>query len=236
MDNENNVEVQSTKGSNKTNNIFFTIFACLMTGVIVFLATNIGQKASKTVDPETNTKKCEETSNIESNVTSNVDSNSNSNIISNVTSNVTSNITSNVTSNTTSNVQNNTTKLNYRGKTFDGAYANKTEGKLFALAAGIYVSEPYNIEGCGTIYGSYIVEENTITFFPIVNVGCSIDQYEYPGSYFEAKIISDNEIQINGKKYTAIQYNSDVHSDFAQHLENDHKDYLSLINKTGKTR
>ena len=52
-------------------------------GVIVFLATNIGQKASKTVDPDT-PKKNEVTSNVESNTTSNVESNVTSNVDSNV--------------------------------------------------------------------------------------------------------------------------------------------------------
>ena len=84
---ENEVKVETKKKGNG----LFTLFACIMTGIIVFLATNIGQKASKTVDPDT-PKKNEVTSNVESNTTSNVESN------------VTSNATSNVVSNTTSNV------------------------------------------------------------------------------------------------------------------------------------
>ena len=64
---ENEVKVETKKKGNG----LFTLFACIMTGVIVFLATNIGQKASKTVDPDT-PKKNEVTSNVESNPTSNV--------------------------------------------------------------------------------------------------------------------------------------------------------------------
>ena len=72
MENENNeVKVVETK---KKGNGLFTLFACIMTGVIVFLATNIGQKASKVVDPDTNSgsKESNITSNVESNTTSNV--------------------------------------------------------------------------------------------------------------------------------------------------------------------
>ena len=65
MDNEVKVETK------KKGNVLFTLFACIMTGVIVFLATNIVQKASKTVDPDT-PKKNEVTSNVESNTASNV--------------------------------------------------------------------------------------------------------------------------------------------------------------------
>ncbi len=84
MDNEVKEEVKvETK---KKGNGLFTLFACIMTGVIVFLATNVGQKASKVVDPDTNG------GSKESNVTSNVESNTTSNVESNVTSNVTSNV------------------------------------------------------------------------------------------------------------------------------------------------
>ena len=76
MDNEVKEEVKVEP--KKKSNGLFTLFACVMTGIIVFLATNIGQKASKTVDPDT-PKKNEVTSNVESNTTSNVESNVNSN-------------------------------------------------------------------------------------------------------------------------------------------------------------
>jgi len=75
----------------KESSTFFTIFACIMTGVIVYLATLIGNDAAKVVDPETPSK--------DSNITSNVVSNTTSNVVSNT--NGTSNITSNVVSNTT---------------------------------------------------------------------------------------------------------------------------------------
>ena len=64
---ENEVKVEEPK---KKGNGLFTVFACVMTGVIVFLATNLGDKASKVVDPETNSGNT-----VTSNVTSNVESN-----------------------------------------------------------------------------------------------------------------------------------------------------------------
>ena len=76
MDNEVKEEVKVEP--KKKGNGLFTLFACVMTGIIVFLASNIGQKASKTVDPDT-PKKSEVTSNVESNTTSNVASNVTSN-------------------------------------------------------------------------------------------------------------------------------------------------------------
>jgi hypothetical protein len=77
VDNEVKEEVKVEEPKKKRNGLF-TLFACVMTGIIVFLATNIGQKASKTVDPDT-PKKNEVTSNVESNTTSNVASNVTSN-------------------------------------------------------------------------------------------------------------------------------------------------------------
>ena len=53
MENEVKEEVKVAEPKKKGNGLF-TVFACVMTGVIVFLATNLGDKASKVVDPETN--------------------------------------------------------------------------------------------------------------------------------------------------------------------------------------
>ena len=79
MDNEVKEEVKVEEPKKKRNGLF-TLFACVMTGIIVFLATNIGQKASKVVNPETKgSKGSNVTSNIESNATSNVESNATSN-------------------------------------------------------------------------------------------------------------------------------------------------------------
>ena len=95
MENEVKEEVKVEEPKKKGNG-FFTVFACVMTGIIVFLACNLGDKASKVVDPETNSGDTT-TSNVESNVASNAVSNTDSNVVSNVTSNVVSNTT---TSNT----------------------------------------------------------------------------------------------------------------------------------------
>ena len=63
----------------KKNNWLFTLFACVMTAIIVALAMNLGQKASKIVDPDTSTSKTEEKKEESSNTQteSNVQSNSN---------------------------------------------------------------------------------------------------------------------------------------------------------------
>ena len=65
---KNTEEVSKPK---KGGNILFSIFACLMTAVIVVLSINIGQNAAKIVSPDTekskSEKKCETTSNDESN-------------------------------------------------------------------------------------------------------------------------------------------------------------------------
>lgn len=94
--NEQNVDNNkvSKEVVKRKTNWGFTLFACLATGIIVFLAMNLGEKAGKIVDPDTNDSS--------SNVTSN-ESNSNSNELSNSNSNIDSNVTSNVNSNTTSN-------------------------------------------------------------------------------------------------------------------------------------
>lgn len=200
MDNENKVEEVVTKETKKTSSIFFTIFACLMTGVVVFLATNIGQKASKAVNPDTNTQKCEETSNKESNVTSNVDSNSNSNVVSNVTSNVTSNTTSNVTSNTTP-----TTKF-YKASELEGIYEytdkNKTVHVVELFKEGLFdrhveISGP----GCPSMLkGNYVVEGNKITLYGITSYHCSCEGE----ADFTVAVgtINGNKITINNEVYT----------------------------------
>ena len=91
---ENEVKEEVKVETKKKGNGLFTVFACVMTGVIVFLASNLGDKASKVVDPETNSGNTT-TSNVESNVASNVTSNDVSNTVSNVTSNVVSNTNNN---------------------------------------------------------------------------------------------------------------------------------------------
>lgn len=125
MDENNNVSKEVVK---RKTNWGFTLFACIATGVIVFLAMNLGEKAGKIVDPDTNGSSSNVTSNQDSNSNSNEVSNSNSNIDSNVNSNVESNVTSNQP---TSNVTSNTTKTiaSIAGK-YDGSLPIKDgEGK-----------------------------------------------------------------------------------------------------------
>ena len=72
---ENEVKEEIKVETKKKGNGLFTLFACVMTGIIVFLATNLGDKAAKTVDPETNggSTTSNVASNVESNTTSNVE-------------------------------------------------------------------------------------------------------------------------------------------------------------------
>lgn len=94
---ENNQEVK-VETPKKKRNWLFTLFACLATGIIVYLAINIGNNASKTVDPDVN-KSCDKVasedsnkqtsnSNVETNSNENVDSNSNSTVENNTTSSI----------------------------------------------------------------------------------------------------------------------------------------------------
>ncbi len=85
---ENNQEVK-VETPKKKRNWLFTLFACVATGVIVYLAINIGNNASKTVDPDVN-KSCDKVSNsnIESNSNEIIDSNSNSTVENNTTSSI----------------------------------------------------------------------------------------------------------------------------------------------------
>ena len=123
MDNEVKEEVKVEEPKKKGNGLF-TLFACLMTGVIVFLATNIGQKASKTVDPDT-PKKNEVTSNVESNTTSNVESN------------VTSNTTSNATTEKIE-VTLNKEAVDAAGNEFATVVATKNGAKVWKYTTGNY--------------------------------------------------------------------------------------------------
>lgn len=68
MDNKEEIKEEKVVEKRKTNWLF-TIFACIMTGVIVYLAIGLGDKASKIIDPDTgkSESKEEKTSNVESN-------------------------------------------------------------------------------------------------------------------------------------------------------------------------
>lgn len=160
MKDQNN-SVENNSGNEvvqkRKTNWGFTLFACLATGIIVFLAMNLGEKASKVVDPGTNSKS--------SNITSNEDSNSNSN--SNENSNVNSNVesNSNVTSNTTTTIE------NIAGK-YEGSLPIKDgEGKdakaLYSLTINTDGSCSYGrgvSDGGATIYsGTCTFNGNTIT-------------------------------------------------------------------------
>lgn len=128
-DNSGNKVVQKCK-----TNWGFTLFACLATGIIVFLAMNLGEKASKVVDPDTNSKS--------SNITSNEDSNSNSSEVSN--SNIDSNVDSNVTSNTTqTSVDNKTTEVSVRTYRYFGHLEGKSEDSYTTLK--LYSNGKYDL-------------------------------------------------------------------------------------------
>lgn len=139
MKDQNN-SVENNSGNEvvqkRKTNWGFTLFACLATGIIVFLAMNLGEKASKVVDPGTNSKS--------SNITSNEDSNSNSN--SNENSNVNSNVesNSNVTSNTTqTSVDNKTTEVSVRTYRYFGHLEGKSADSYTTLK--LYSNGKYDL-------------------------------------------------------------------------------------------
>ena len=157
---ENEVKQEVKVETKKKGNGLFTVFACVMTGAIVFMATNLGEKASKVVDPDTNGGNTT-TSNVESNVTSNVESN--------VTSNVVSNTTSNVVSNTTSNVAT-TTKYTgtYKGTVLLNSQNNEYIIYTLAFDANNKVSLAYGMisndggSGAAGYSGTYEVKNNKL--------------------------------------------------------------------------
>ena len=134
---ENEVKEEVKVETKKKGNGLFTVFACVMTGVIVFLASNLGDKASKVVDPETNSGNTT-TSNVASNVESNVASNVESNVASNAVSNVTSNVESNVTSNTA------TTQVTVRTYRFFG-YTENSGGPDMYTTLKLYSNKKYEL-------------------------------------------------------------------------------------------
>lgn len=161
--NEQNADSNNTSKEvvKRKTNWGFTLFACLATGIIVFLAMNLGEKAGKIVNPDTNDSS--------SNVTSN-ESNSNSNELSNSNSNIDSNVTSNQpTSNTTSNVT--PTIASIAGK-YEGSLPIKDDAgedakALYSLTINADGSCSYGrgvSNGGATIYsGTCTLNNNTIT-------------------------------------------------------------------------
>ena len=169
MDNEVKVETK------KKGNALFTLFACVMTGVIVFLACNIGQKASKTVDPDT-PKKNDATSNVESNTTSNVESN--------------------VTSNTTSTAIDATLQEAIKEKFFNlFASSNATQGgKKFVTAGNIGISLRY----WNNIFTGKLTDvEKTYIILSGMTTDTAID---YTTSVFKDKsLVEAAETAVNGE-------------------------------------
>ena len=167
---EKKEEVQSEAPKKKGNGLF-TLFACIMTGIIVFLAINIGQKASKVVDPDTGSSKTKAVSNSNSNDASNKESNLESNTTSNVESNVTSNATTPSTTDT----------VKYTNKSVAGVYeftrADKTTHVIELYSEGIF--EEYvslNAPGCpDMLFGNYSIEGDKITLYGVVSYGCSCE-------------------------------------------------------------
>ena len=63
------MENEEIKKIRKGRNIVFTFFACLMTGFIVFLSTNLGQKLYEGINPNQNSsaRRCIRTAKVEDN-------------------------------------------------------------------------------------------------------------------------------------------------------------------------
>lgn len=192
---EQNVEVKEVKPKKKRNWVF-TLFACIATGVIVFLAMNIGQNLSKTVEPDTNKSNnkevtCEEKECDckEENTTTETNSNSNT-----TTSN----------SNTTQQQpQTQPTATTYTVEKVMGTYEVKTDtytrtiilsnNGLFEITGSVKNGGGYSI------LGNYIIENNTI------KLNQMIDQQAGGATALDkvvtANIISADTISFNNETY-----------------------------------
>jgi hypothetical protein len=201
-----------TKPPKKKRNWLFTLFACIMTAIIVALAMNIGQQLSKGME-----KKSSGTSN------------SNSNEVSNSNSNETSNSNSNETTNCNTTEPKTTV---YTNKDVTGVYeyvANDNTYDIRILNDGLF-STTHGVKdvGCGeTLEGNYYIDGDTIYFNTLVNFTCS-GQGEKSISTFSAKIDNGNlivsEDSFKNKNVTYKKTNESV-----KNLEGNTKDFLDTM-------
>lgn len=159
---EQNVEVKETQPKKKRNWLF-TLFACIATGVIVFLAMNIGEDLGKTVDPKTdssNNKKvaCEEKE---------CDCKEE-----NTTTETNSNTTTNSNSNTTQQQpQTQPTATSYTSTQLKGTYTTKTENYTRTIRLyenGLFELDQTSVGGFMRV-GNYIINNDTITFTNLID-------------------------------------------------------------------
>ena len=186
-----------TKPPKKKRNWLFTLFACIMTAIIVALAMNIGQQLSKGME-----KKSSGTSN------------SNSNEVSNSNSNETSNSNSNETTNC--NTTEPKTKV-YTNKDVAGAYTYETTDMSYSveLYSNGFFTFGVSPKGpaCGmSTRGSYYIDGESIILNSIVSHSCD-GQGSKSISVTSAKIDNGNIILSenlltpgNQKKLTNVKY------------------------------
>ena len=202
---EQNVEVKETQPKKKRNWLF-TLFACIATGIIVFLAMNIGEDLGKTVDPKTdssNNKKvtCEEKECDckEENTTTETNSNSNTTTTSN--------------SNTTQQQpQTQPTTTTYTMDKVKGTYELKTDiyTRTIVLSdKGLFtLTHATHDAGVGVFLGNYTVENNTI------KLNYMVQQHAGPASsinkFETVTITSADTIVIDGNtlKRTSNDYSN----------------------------
>ena len=154
---EQNVEVKETQPKKKRNWLF-TLFACIATGVIVFLAMNIGEDLGKTVDPITDSSNNKEVTCEEKECDCKEE-----------------NTTTNSNSNTTQQQpQTQPTATNYTSTQLKGTYTtviNKNENYTRTIRLyenGLFELDQASVGGYMRV-GNYIINNDTITFTNLID-------------------------------------------------------------------
>lgn len=128
---------------------------------------------------------------------SNVEIKSNSNSQSNNQENVDEPTNSNVAQN---NVKSKTYTINDIVGTFEAG-----NSKLFLSNKGMF-SQEYN-PGCADYKGNYLLDENTITLYPIIFFTCELSTTEIvKDKEIKVEIISKDELSVNGTTYKRIDF------------------------------
>jgi hypothetical protein len=186
MDNENKEEVITNKKCKKKGSIIITILLCIITGFVVYLATNIGIKASKKINPDA---ECP-TSNKESNTTSNAESNT---------------TTTTISSTELEGIY----EFNNEDKSTDVITLYK-EG-LFEQHVDIPVPGCPDM-----LFGHYMIEGNKITFYGTISYGCSCEGKKsianFTGTISDKGITLDNKTLAKTDQKIESSYSDELDS------------------------
>lgn len=173
----------------KKKNWIFTLFACIMTAIIVALAMNLGQKASKIVDPDTNSSgsKTEEKKE-ESNVTTSNDTTASNTATTSIT-----------TKDIVGNYDYSTDTSSYHMTLFD-------DGTIIFVTG----SKEHNVI-VSERYGSYAITDNIIKVrFFVNNTGTDTDAAIDENINYTFNILDSNTLVVKEK---SLFYNNDTSSE-----------------------